>query len=105
MLEHKERIKIITKKIVDEFDPQKIILFGSCARQEERAYSDIDLIVVLETDKPFVERITDFYRRLRPRFALDLLAYTPDEFDRLIEENSFIKYALKEGVILYAKGT
>jgi len=27
----------------------------------------------------------DFYRRLRPRFVLDLLVYTPDEFDRLID--------------------
>jgi len=75
MLKHQENIEIITKKIVDEFNPQKIILFGSCARQEQHTSSDIDLIVVFETDKPFVERITDFYRKLRPRFAPDILAY------------------------------
>lgn len=103
MLEHQEKIESITKKIIDEFHPQKIILFGSCARRQQREYSDIDLIIVFETDKPFVERIADCYRRLRPRFALDLLAYTPEEFDRLVEENRFVKHAVKEGVVIYAK--
>jgi len=105
ILNHKENIEYLVEQVKMNFAPQQIILFGSCARQEERETSDIDLIVVAESEKDFVERIADFYRILKPKVALDLLVYTPEEFNRLLNESAFVKNAVKEGVKLYEKST
>ena len=84
-------------------DVEKVILFGSLARGEVTSTSDIDLIIVQDTDKPFLERLHDIYSSVVPKKALDVLVYTPDEFQSLKEDRSFVKRALKEGRVLYAK--
>ena len=75
-----------------------ILLFGSLVRGEIGSESDIDLIVVKETGKKFLDRLDEFYEDVS--VAIDLLVYTPDEFDHL-KKRSFIKKAMEEGVILY----
>ena len=59
----------------------RILLFGSSARGDDDAFSDLDLIVVAN-DIPtrFLDRISRAYDLIEPRFALDLLIYTPEEF-------------------------
>lgn len=81
---------------------EKIILFGSMARGEVGMFSDIDLLVVMPSPLPFVERLAQVYRRVLPRGA-DLFVYTPEEFDRMSQTNPFIRQALKEGQVLYEK--
>lgn len=75
-----------------------ILLFGSLVRGGIGSESDIDLIVVKETGKKFLERLDEFYEDVS--VAMDLLVYTPEEFDHL-KNRSFIKKAMDEGVILY----
>ena len=60
---------------------EQAIVFGSYARGTADAFSDLDLVVVLETDLPRLERhrILDELFRASP-VALDLLVYTPAEF-------------------------
>lgn len=55
---------------------QKIILFGSYARGRVNALTDLDLVAVMDTDLPFVERTAEVYRRIVPRVAADILVYT-----------------------------
>ena len=79
---------------------QLIVLFGSAARKEIVVWSDLDLIVVLDSDLPFIKRLGLLYERIQPRVGLDLLAYTPQEFEA-IRERPFIRQALQEGRVLY----
>mgnify|MGYP006306094525 CR=1 FL=1 len=62
---------------------EAVYVYGSFAREELHAGSDIDLIVVMETDLPFVERggLADCIRERIP--SVEPLVYTPDEFASL----------------------
>ncbi len=73
-------------------------LFGSHARGEAGAGSDIDVIVVAQTDRPFVERFRDYLPAIVDAGAgVDLLVYTPEEFARLqAEKRPFLVDALAD---------
>lgn len=79
----------------------KVILFGSLVTGELHRTSDIDLIIIEESDKRFLDRLGDWYRFLEPDVALDLLVYTPKEISDLMEWNRFIKRAVAEGEVLF----
>ena len=79
----------------------KVILFGSAARDEIRASSDLDLIVVLETDEPFLERFLTVRNAIKPQVACDILVYTPEEFEQMPAHSFLIRTALREGRVLY----
>jgi predicted nucleotidyltransferase len=71
-------------------------VFGSHVRREADRYSDVDLIVVAETRRPFVERFRDFRDVLRDApIGVDLLIYTPDEFAEARRSNRFVRHALR----------
>lgn len=73
-------------------------LFGSYGTPEFGPESDIDLILVLETDVPFVERprlFSDLYQ-LQPN--LDLLVYLPSEFENLLRETTGFWATVKENL-------
>ena len=89
-----------TVRILREMGAQRIVLFGSVAREAVTAWSDLDLIVVLDSDLPFIKRLGSLYEQIQPHVGLDLLAYTPEEFETL-RERPFIRQALQEGRVLY----
>jgi len=95
------------ERIVSSIDKQgvrKIILFGSLARGETGRASDIDLAVVKETDKRFLDRLDEVYAQVMPRTALDLLVYTPEEVEDMMGWSSFMRRLMREGKVLYAAG-
>ena len=71
-------------------------VFGSWARGDADRLSDIDLIVVARSRRPFVDRFRDFPELLRAPAGIELLVYTPDEFARLRRTNRFIRHVLRE---------
>ncbi|MDK2926085.1 MAG: uncharacterized protein PWQ41_1859 [Bacillota bacterium] len=85
-----------------EIGVSKVILFGSLARHEIEKDSDIDLLVVWQTRLPFLERLDVLYRKLLPTVSLDLICYTPEEFNELKVKNPFVERIAREGVVLYA---
>ena len=108
------RIEIPTLDVIREAltpaleasDAQKAIVFGSYARGDADEYSDLDLIIVAETDKRFLQRHKDY----RPVFrswdpwgkSLGLLIYTPEELNGMqARNNPFICSALREGIVVY----
>lgn len=95
-------LKRIVPRLI-ELGVEKIILFGSLASGSVNKSSDIDLIVVKKTDKKFLSRLEDVYLHLEPKVGMDILVYTPEEFDEMKKSNRFIKSALKRGKILYEK--
>jgi predicted nucleotidyltransferase len=58
-------------------------IFGSLGTSKFGPESDIDLILVVKTEKPFLERARDFFDVMDLALAMDLLVYTPEEFERL----------------------
>jgi len=82
---------------------EKIILFGSLTSEEIHKSSDIDIMIVRKADKKFLYRIDEFYRYLNPEVAIDILAYTPEEFEEIKESNSFIKSDIRKGRVIYER--
>jgi predicted nucleotidyltransferase len=84
---------------------RKVIAFGSVARGEADAGSDLDLIILADTTRPFFERFKDFAGLYDVWPRLDLLVYTPEEFARMVAEgNPLVRQALEEGVVLHEAG-
>jgi len=79
---------------------KKIVLFGSMARGRLDLFTDIDLLVVMDSGLSFVERSGWIYRKLMPRVDADILVYTEEELEAL-KEGPFLRKALAEGVVLY----
>ena len=74
-------------------------MFGSVARGEADEWSDLDLVVIADTDRTFFERFRDFDGLYEVWPRLDLLVYTSAEFERMVdEENPFLLRVLEEGV-------
>jgi predicted nucleotidyltransferase len=99
-----EELARFVELVVREFDPHKIILFGSLAEGKPRLWSDIDIVVVRETDKNFIDRGLEIRHRFHPTIGIDILVYTPEEFDKLCSERLFFQEEiLKKGKVLYER--
>ena len=95
----------ITQKIVDGFDPEKGILFGSFASDTPHTDSDIDLLVIMEAHGSAIQRAVEPKRACRPRFVpMDLLVKTPEEVDSRLRHGSFfLRQILEQGRVLYER--
>lgn len=98
-------IKQLTARIVKSYQPEKIILFGSAAVGKIHEDSDLDLVIIKKTQKRFYDRIGEVLRVVRsitPKPPLDVLVYTPLEFEQMMRESYFIKDEVaKKGRVLY----
>jgi len=79
---------------------KKAILFGSLARGDVVETSDIDLILVMDTPKRFLDRLDEAIQVLRPKAGPDVLVYTPDEFAELLQTRPFVQEAVREGKVI-----
>jgi predicted nucleotidyltransferase len=95
----------ITRRIVEAFNPEKVILFGSRAAGTPRADSDVDLLVVMDAQTSPIQRAVAVKRVCRPRFvAMDVLVKTPEEMaTQLRQGNSLLRQILAEGRVLYER--
>ncbi len=93
-------------RIRDGYEPEKIILFGSLARGETHEWSDIDLIVVKDTDASYGERVKELLPVLRGRLiGADILIYTPEEYERGRQARwGLVRDAERDGKVLYERG-
>jgi predicted nucleotidyltransferase len=100
-----ELLRQITQRIVEEFTPEKVILFGSHAWGKPHRDSDVDLLVMMETGQPTIQVAAAIARAARPRFlALDVLVKTPQEVaERARAKDFFIRKILREGRVLYER--
>jgi hypothetical protein len=62
------------------------------------------VLVVMRSDKSLVERIAELCRELHVPVDMDLVCYTPEEFDAM-RDSPFVVRALSEGPLLYTKGS
>jgi uncharacterized protein len=97
-----KEIRDLSRRIVREFHPRRIVLFGSYAEGRATADSDVDLLVVLPHRGKAVEKSVEIRLATRPAFALDLLVRTPREVQkRLAMGDTFIRDILGHGKVLY----
>jgi predicted nucleotidyltransferase len=96
-----ETLREIVDKIATAIHPQAIILFGSHARGEAGPESDLDLMVVAESDKPRIERYGEVRRLFR---GMGILVYTPEEFARFQSVPGSLTHTIvHEGRVLYGR--
>lgn len=100
----KQKIVETAQKIAREFDPEKIILFGSWAWGKPGPDSDVDLFIVKETPNTR-ETAREIDGALWGRtFPLDIIVYTPEGVERsLARGNFFIRDIIANGKVVYAK--
>lgn len=99
---------VITKMVdvlVREYQPEKIVLFGSHAYGTPDAESDIDLLIVKDTPTPFFQRLFEvrsLVSEIRRGYAFDPIVLSPDEIEnRLQLGDQFIEEILGKGVMMY----
>jgi predicted nucleotidyltransferase len=99
-------IQRMLQKLVAEYAPQKVVLFGSYAYGTPGPDSDIDLLIIKETPERFLDRWITVQRILtgtHRTFPVETLVLTPQEIEkRLAIGDQFIAEALEKGEILYA---
>jgi uncharacterized protein len=99
-----EELSRVIGVIQKEYDPERIILFGSMALKKVHEWSDIDLLIIKKTSKRLIERILEVGRLVQPKVGIDLFIYTPEEYNLLLEErSSFLLSVLKTGETVYEK--
>ncbi|HFD39732.1 MAG TPA: nucleotidyltransferase domain-containing protein [Anaerolineae bacterium] len=82
--------------------PDKIILFGSYRSGQIGEWSDLDLVVIKRTQEPFLDRTRRVLNLLKPQVGVDVLVYTPEEFERLSQERAFIRREIvAKGKVIY----
>lgn len=103
---HQKEIKNTIDQIVKGYKPQKIIMYGSCAKGEKAMNigSDLDLIIIKDTEEEFLERIDKVLDCCKEPIGVEVLVYTEEEIKKMLEEgNDFLETALSEGVVLYGE--
>lgn len=85
------------------YQPLRIILFGSAARGDADAQSDLDFVVIKQTDQSFLERLKEAALLLvKAPGSIDILVYTPEEWQRMQEaESPFAERVHTEGRVVY----
>jgi uncharacterized protein len=94
-------IRRYARQVVEYFQPDKIILFGSYGRPH--ADSDVDILVVLPTGNQ-IDQAVQIDRKVDPPFARDLIVRRPTNMAwRLREGDSFLREIVSKGKVLYEK--
>jgi predicted nucleotidyltransferase len=99
------KIREIASAIATKFNPDKIFLFGSYANGTQQEDSDVDLLIIQDTDLPMQQRGFDIRMSLLgSMIPYDILIYTNEEFEQ--EKNksySFLHSAMKHSKLLYER--
>ena len=100
-----ETLPKAVERIAQALKPEKIILFGSYAYGNPTPDSDVDLLVVMETNKPRKEHVVDVSLLLYPRlFPVDILVKTPEEIEEALKKRDFfIREIVTKGQVLYER--
>jgi uncharacterized protein len=97
-----QEIREFVGKIVEQFAPERVVLFGSYARGDATPDSDVDLLVIMPTEKEPIEQAVEIRQLIRRSFPLDLIVKTPTDVAwRLSLQDCFLTTIMTEGKMLY----
>ena len=84
----REEVVGFLKKRLSGREIQAAWLFGSFVSDSAGPWSDLDILIIRPSELPFVERPRDFADLLELGIPVDILVYTPDEFDQMERDPS-----------------
>jgi uncharacterized protein len=97
------KLRSLVGKLVKNYHPDKVILFGSATTGAAKP-NDFDLLVVKETNTKRLRRREEALLNLEHNIPLDLIVLTPKEVNFLYEKKSvWIKEIMQKGIVLYGK--
>ena len=97
-------IQALADSIAKEFNPERIILFGSYAAGTAGPDSDVDLLVVLSFEGKNFRKSLEIVNAVNPMFSADILARRPDDTQwRYQNGDPLIKEAIDHGRTLYER--
>ena len=99
------KINDIVNRIATKFNPEKIILFGSYASNSQNDDSDLDLLIIQDTDQPIQTRGFEIRMSLiGTMIPFDILIYTNSEFEKEKDNSfSFLNSAMRNSKVLYER--
>lgn len=98
-------IQEIAHQIVDYFHPQKIILFGSHAYGTATVDSDVDLLVMLDTEERPLHAAARIAAAVDHPFPLDIIVFTPSDWAASLKRKGiFATEVTMKGIVLYEAG-
>jgi len=102
MTEIQNRLEDLKQQLVTRYAPEKIILFGSAAKEGAHLH-DVDLFIVKDDVPHFgADRIRELYRLVDTDLPVDYIVYRPEEVEeRLSLGDPFVVGIFKEGRVLY----
>ncbi|MBI1825032.1 MAG: nucleotidyltransferase domain-containing protein [Planctomycetes bacterium] len=96
------RIEELARRIVEEFDPERIILFGSYAYGAPSKDSDVDFLVILPFEGSGLRKSVEILTRLSPDFPIDLISRRPEDVQRSYDAHDIlIREAFDRGKVLH----
>lgn len=99
-----DEIKSQTKHIVKTFDPEKIILFGSYAHGNPSSQSDVDLLIIIDTNESSFTLSSKISLILEHSFPLDIIVKTPEQIKKRLQKGDFfIEDIINHGKVIYER--
>lgn len=99
------QVQQIIDELVRNYQPEKVILFGSRVVGKTHKWSDIDLVVIKKTNVRFYNRIGEALSAMPYDIPIDVVVYTPEEFEEIKQKSRFIKKeVIGRGRIVYEQG-
>jgi predicted nucleotidyltransferase len=100
----REVIEAAARQIVDKFDPERVILFGSYAYGQPRSGSDVDMSVIMDTPLKEAEQAANICRGIDYHFGLELIVRTPATLARRLDLGDFfLREVVAKGEVLYER--
>lgn len=95
-------IREIVRQIVERFRPQKVILFGSYAHGKPTPESDVDLLVVMDTNEQSLHAAARISAAIDHPFPLDILVFRPSDLQASLERKGvFATEVMAKGIVLH----
>jgi predicted nucleotidyltransferase len=95
-------IQSVVDQIVALFQPQKIILFGSYAYGIPKPESDLDILVIMDTQLSELKQAATICKQIPYHFGIDLVVCTPQRLEQRLEwGDQFLREIIQRGVTLY----
>jgi len=95
-------IRRVVQQIVERFEPQKVILFGSYAHGKPTEDSDVDLLVVMDNEEEPLHTAARISSAIDHPFALDIVVFKPSALEASFKRRgNFATEIMTRGMILY----
>ena len=96
------QIRNLCRQIVENFQPEKVVLFGSYAYGKPNEDSDVDLLVIMPFEGRESQKAIEIRRKIKTSLPLDLLVRTAEQVKKRIEmEDFFMREIAEKGKVLY----